>query len=78
MPKEIVARCGPSVALIVGSSTSGSGFLVGPNLLATNAHVLKMEFMEDLHVFFLSADGADRGPVTPDAVLYEDETAIWR
>ncbi len=74
MPKEIVARCGPSVALIVGNATSGSGFLVGPNLLATNAHVLKMEFMEDLHIFFPSADGADRGPVTPDAVLYEDET----
>ena len=61
------------MALIVGSSTSGSGFLVGPNLLATNAHVLKLEFLEDIHVFFPSASGADRGPVTPDAVLYENE-----
>ena len=74
VPKEIVARCGPSVALITGKATSGSGFLVGPNLLATNAHVLKLEFLEDIHVFFPSASGADCGPVTPDAVLYEDET----
>jgi S1-C subfamily serine protease len=74
VPKEIVARCGPSVALITGISTSGSGFLVGPNVLATNAHVLKLEFMEDLHVFFPSASGAACGPVTPDAILYEDET----
>jgi S1-C subfamily serine protease len=73
VPKEIVARCGPSVALIAGKSTSGSGFLVGPNLLATNAHVLRLEFMEDIRVFFPSASGVDRGPVTPDAVLYENE-----
>ena len=73
MPKEIVAHCGPSVALIVGHATSGSGFLVGPNLLATNAHVLRLEFLDDIHVFFPSAEGANRGPAVPNAVIYEDE-----
>ena len=73
VPKEIVARCGPSVALIIGHTGSGSGFLVGPNLLATNAHVLRMEFLEDLRIFFPSAEGANRGPVLPDAIVYEDE-----
>ncbi len=29
--------------------------------------------MEDIHVFFPSASGADRGPVVPDAIVYENE-----
>jgi hypothetical protein len=73
-PKEIVARCGRSVALITGKLGSGSGFLLGPNVLATNAHVVKLEFLEDIHVYFPSAIAEDRGPSTPNAVFYENET----
>ena len=68
---EIVARCEPSVALIKGKVSSGTGFLIGPGLVATNAHVLDDEFLENLEVRFPSAQGAQMGPF-PAELLSED------
>jgi S1-C subfamily serine protease/HEAT repeat protein len=68
---EIVARCEPSVALIRGKNGSGTGFLVRPGLLVTNAHVLEGEIVQDLEVRFPSAPRGERGPLSADLV-YED------
>jgi len=69
--EEIVARSEASVALIHGRSTLGSGFLVGPGLLATNAHVIAGEAAGDIEVRFPSAASEARGPF-PARVVYRD------
>jgi hypothetical protein len=68
---EIVEESEPSVALIKGNGSSGTGFLVGPGLVATNAHVIDDEFASDLEVRFVSADDAHNGPLHAE-LLYED------
>jgi len=68
---DIVAECEPSVALIKGKSSSGTGFLVGRGLLATNRHVVEGEFVENLSVSFPSAKSQHRGPSDAE-LLYID------
>jgi serine protease Do len=60
--REVVARSEAAVAQIKGRFGSGSGFLVGPGLLATNAHVVAEEIPADLRVYFPSRDGVRKGP----------------
>ena len=68
---DIVAESEPSVALIKGKMTSGTGFLVAPGLLATNAHVIDDEFIRDLEVHFVSADEKHKDSLHAE-LLYED------
>ena len=68
---EIVARWEPSVALVKGHASSGTGFLVKPGIVATNAHVIDGEFMSSLEVRFPSAPEGKQGPF-PAELLYED------
>ena len=60
-----------SVAVIRGKNSVGSGFLVKPGILATNAHVVVRERIEDLHVEFPSAPRSARGPLSCELV-YEN------
>ena len=68
---EIAEESEPSVALIKGKSSSGTGFLVGPGLVATNAHVIDDEFAPDLEVRFVSADDGQNNAIRA-VLLYED------
>ncbi len=68
---EIVEQTEPSIALVKGKASLGTGFLAGPGLLVTNAHVIDDEFIAGLEVAFPSADEAKRGPY-PAELLYED------
>jgi S1-C subfamily serine protease len=69
---EIVAESVPSVALVKSKvGGSGSGFLVRPGLLATNAHVLEGEFIGSMEIHFPSADEGKKGPHAAELV-YED------
>ena len=68
---DLVAKCEPSVALVKGKLGVGTGFMVGPRLLATNAHVIDDEFIEGIEVRFPSADASRKGPVGA-MLLYED------
>ncbi len=68
---QIVARCEPSVALVKGKVSSGTGFLIRPDLVATNAHVIDDEFVADLEVRFPSAADGRRGPIRAE-LRYED------
>ena len=61
------------MARIHGASGHGSGFLVKPNVLVTNAHVIRNEFLSDLRVHFPSANEPDRGPFKVEGLLYEDK-----
>jgi len=70
---EIVARCEPSVALIKGKASIGTGFLVRRGVVATNAHVIEDEFVSSLEVRFPSAPDAKKGPLRA-RLLYEDRT----
>ena len=71
--REVVERSEASVARITGKSGSGTGFLVGKKHLATNSHVIKLEFSKDLEVTFPSAPKNLAGPLRAK-VLYEDPT----
>ncbi len=68
---DIVQECEPSVALVKGKGAMGTGFLAGPNLLVTNAHVIDDEFISSLEVAFPSAPAGQRGPYEAELV-YED------
>jgi serine protease Do len=59
------------VALIKGKTSSGTGFLVKHDVLATNAHVIEGEFISNLEVRFPSAPPGQQGPL-PAQLLYED------
>ena len=57
---------------IKGGLGSGSGFVVLPNVIATNAHVVKILLPSTIQVYFPSASGSDKGP-SPAEVVYVDE-----
>lgn len=69
--EEVVAKNEHAVAFVKGRFSSGTGFLVGDGILATNAHVIESELVDDLEVHFPSAPPAERGPYTAQLV-YED------
>lgn len=62
-----------SVALIQGKFGSGSGFLVLPDVIATNSHVILCEMMENVTVRF-STDGVTDEAGLKVQLLYEDKT----
>jgi S1-C subfamily serine protease len=68
---EIAAESEPSIAMITGDGSVGTGFLVRPGIIATNAHVIDDEFMTTLRVRFPSADKAQQGPM-PTELVFED------
>jgi S1-C subfamily serine protease len=69
---ELVARTEKSVAFIKGPMGTGSGFVVGPNLVATNAHVVELFGVADLQVSFPSAGEAEKKLRHIDRVVYFD------
>ncbi len=68
---QIVARWEPSVALVRGHASIGTGFVVRPGIIATNAHVIDEEFISSLEVQFPSAPEGKKGPLSAE-LLYED------
>ncbi len=69
--EEVVAKNEHAVAFVKGRFCSGTGFLVGDGILATNAHVIESELVDDLEVHFPSAPPEERGPHNAQLV-YED------
>lgn len=51
-PEDVVSQSEESVALLRGWLGHGSAFLVGDNLLATNAHVVQLMFADELTAEF--------------------------
>lgn len=68
---ESISRCKESVALLEHPLGSGTGFVIGENLLITNAHVVEDSFVDDIQVHFASA-GVQR--LRPKRVVYKNET----
>jgi serine protease Do len=68
---EIVERCEPSVALVKGKVSSGTGFVIKRGIIATNAHVIEDELLAGLEVRFPGAPNGKQGPF-PVRLLYED------
>jgi len=61
---QIVARSEPSVAVIRGKRSLGTGFLVRPGILVTNAHVIEGELTSNLEIQFPSAQNDQKGPIS--------------
>lgn len=70
---EVVARCEPSVALVRGRVSSGTGFLARPGVIVTNAHVIDDEFVPDLEILFPSAPEGQRGPFDAELLAEDHE-----
>jgi S1-C subfamily serine protease len=70
-PQQLVAKAGPSVAVLQGRRGSGSGFLVAPGLLATNRHVVEDELVEQVRVQWPDAGRAYEGAYGV-TLVYED------
>jgi S1-C subfamily serine protease len=68
---QIVARWEPSVALVKGQASSGTGFVIKPGIVVTNAHVIHEELISGLEVRFPSAPAGKQGPLAAE-LLYED------
>jgi S1-C subfamily serine protease len=68
---EIVVRSEGSVALVRGHAGSGTGFVVRPGVLATNAHVIATEPVLALEIHFPSAPAGAKGPYSA-RLLYKD------
>jgi len=60
--EEVIRTCEESVAVVKGKIGHGTGFLLPNNVLATNAHVINLEFEENLRVYFPSAPKKKQGP----------------
>lgn len=71
--EEVVSQSEASVAFVKGRLSSGTGFLVQPNTLVTNKHVIATELMESINIHFPSAAESRRGPFEA-TLVYEDET----
>jgi S1-C subfamily serine protease len=69
--EQVVEKTEASVALLKGNYGSGSGFLVRPGLVATNAHVIRREALPNLEVYFPSATDGQKGP-SGASLAYED------
>ena len=59
---ELVRDSLPSVAIVKGKVGHGSGFMLPQSILATNAHVVALEFEENIRVHFPSAPKGRQGP----------------
>ncbi len=68
---DIVEESEPSVALVKGTTSMGTGFLARENILVTNAHVIDDEFISGLEVAFPSAPEGKKGPY-PAELIFED------
>lgn len=69
---ELVKQCLPSVAIVKGRVGHGTGFMLPQNVLATNAHVVALEFEENIRVQFPSAPKGKQGPFKAK-FLYQDK-----
>jgi hypothetical protein len=70
-PKEIYAASAPSVALLRTGKAGGTGFLVKPNILVTNAHVIDIAPITELKVFFPSAGEAGKNPLGAKLLYFD-------
>jgi len=68
---EVIAEVEPSVALIEGDGSSGTGFVIDAGVVLTNKHVLHMECIDTLRVYFPSAEGEFRRPQSA-RLLFKD------
>lgn len=69
-PQQIMAKCGPSVVRVSAGNGTGSGFLVRPNVVVTNAHVVEGALTAELKVLFPS--GSKPEERLPATLVYED------
>jgi hypothetical protein len=70
LSKEAALLVKQSTAYVKGKTGHGSGFVVRPNAIATNAHVVKNELPEDMSVQFVNAKG--EVPKYKVQLLYKD------
>jgi S1-C subfamily serine protease len=69
--EEICEVRAKSVALIRAHKSSGTGFLVRPNILATNAHVIELSLEPGLKLYFPTAGEAGKKPLSAKLLYFD-------
>lgn len=72
---EIVQESEPSIALVNGKASMGTGWLARAGWLVTNAHVVNAEFIATLEVTFPSAEESKKGPFPAELGLSKTASA---
>jgi S1-C subfamily serine protease len=70
-PQEIYAAHARSVCLIKSEKSLGTGFLIKPGIIATNAHVIGLEPIESYTVTFPSAGEVGKVPLKAKLLYYD-------
>jgi S1-C subfamily serine protease len=68
---DVLALTKKSTALIEAKGGWGTGFVIAPNLIMTNAHVLSGRMLDEFRVSFVSLDDTAPAPLKP-TLLYVD------
>jgi S1-C subfamily serine protease len=73
---EIVERCGPSVALIRfkddgGREGGGTGFMIRPGILATNAHVIDSVLINKVKIYYPSSPNLGKTPFSARVLHFD-------
>lgn len=68
---DLFKATAPAVAFIKGRLSTGTGWMIAPNLMATNRHVIEGELMRHIEVHFPSAPEKRQGPYKAK-VIYID------
>jgi S1-C subfamily serine protease len=71
--EQVVAGAEQSVAFIKGRRGTGSGFVIGEGLIATNQHVIENELVDHITIHFPSAQSDLRGPLSAELVYVDPE-----
>jgi S1-C subfamily serine protease len=70
--EELFDKTAPGVAFIEGRLSTGTGWIVAPNMLATNRHVIEGELMRHVKVHFPSAPETRQGPYKAKVVYVDN------
>jgi S1-C subfamily serine protease len=70
--EEIARISEQSVALVRCQKGTGTGFLVRPGILATNAHVLRISPIDQYQIYFPAAGPVGKQALVARHLLYED------
>ncbi|HEV2945824.1 MAG TPA: serine protease [Gemmataceae bacterium] len=71
-PEVILERVKRATAFIEGKNgSSGTAFVIGRGILATNSHVIRGDYLNDIRVRFIVADNV-KAESLPVKLLYED------
>src|SRR5262249_26112504 len=70
--KDVLTKTKRATPLVEGKEGAGSGFVIRPGIMVTNAHVIEGELLDDVRIRFVFLTETDPKPIKP-LLLYKDK-----